>query len=517
MPTEQDFNATIQPWIEQGIPQAAFQTLRQTFLTYLKKQQEIAAQGVLGCIACFHSPAELQAFLHKASFYCTLQIPLRFQHNPVEANFFNFTGYFTLDTCLCEIIATMEALPALPLADGQASMVLASVIMNVSENLLYDQGQFPLSDDLQILMSSRARSLRNFLEHVSYCGLSAYRLELTGSDPHIGGQQTLLLQTDNQSRLVFKPRNMTAEQLLFSSVGPIPSLFQRINYHLPPAYQLTLLPVYADASTWYGTEGFLQKLASLTPQQAQDHYTKMGELLFLCTLFGCTDLHQDNLLPTANGPMILDGECSFLLYKMQERSLNSSLIMQAVNFPSNPNIFGEPALSSFTIHGSFSQKQAQDAFWDGFSQLQTLCQAPEVQEELWEFFLQVLNQQPCIRTLPFDTLELRGMVSSYYANPTAVLQYISDQIDERTQSWNLFYDSVALSEALTQGFQQGDIPIFQLLLDTDVSSTFLVNGIQVGHCNAYLDQDKIAREIFRPLIQYLLQISRDNMPKIELI
>ena len=48
MPTEQDFNATIQPWIEQGIPQAAFQTLRQTFLTYLKKQQEIAAQGVLG-------------------------------------------------------------------------------------------------------------------------------------------------------------------------------------------------------------------------------------------------------------------------------------------------------------------------------------------------------------------------------------------------------------------------------------------------------------------------------------
>ena len=191
--------------------------------------------------------------------------------------------------------------------------------------------------------------------------------------------------------------------------------------------------------------------------------------------------------------------------------------MQAVNFPSNPNIFGEPALSSFTIHGSFSQKQAQDAFWDGFSQLQTLCQAPEVQEELWEFFLQVLNQQPCIRTLPFDTLELRGMVSSYYANPTAVLQYISDQIDERTQSWDLFYDSVALSEALTQGFQQGDIPIFQLLLDTNVSSTFLVNGIQVGHCNAYLDQDKIAREIFRPLIQYLLQISRDNMPKIELI
>ena len=82
MPTEQDFNATIQPWIEQGIPQAAFRTPRQTFSPIKKTTRNCCTR----MSSLFSFSAELQAFLTRG--FPPFQIPLRFQHNPVEANFF---------------------------------------------------------------------------------------------------------------------------------------------------------------------------------------------------------------------------------------------------------------------------------------------------------------------------------------------------------------------------------------------------------------------------------------------
>ncbi|RYZ42751.1 MAG: DUF4135 domain-containing protein [Myxococcaceae bacterium] len=146
-------------------------------------------------------------------------------------------------------------------------------------------------------------------------------LKVTGSDPHRGGHRVVLLRYSDGRGVVYKPSDLTFQLMLMGdrrsyelsrthhpALAPYTeSLFAALDPELP-AIRIIAFPHSR------GEYGYMQRIEKLSviPDDAQGtYYRKLGRLIAVAALFGLTDLHEENVMATADGPFLIDAEMSF--------------------------------------------------------------------------------------------------------------------------------------------------------------------------------------------------------------
>jgi hypothetical protein len=156
-------------------------------------------------------------------------------------------------------------------------------------------------------------------------------IEVTQSDPHMGGQRVCILifnkNTDTEQKLVYKPRDIRIDSRIMNSDGEEPSLMQLANTVLASS---TPLPIYRFLPSDDGTYGYVEFLSHElsetkndfvfeTDEEAQLYYHQLGQLEALAWLIGLTDLHQGNLIVHHKQPYLTDLEIAFDPLALSER------------------------------------------------------------------------------------------------------------------------------------------------------------------------------------------------------
>ncbi|HQR45319.1 MAG TPA: type 2 lanthipeptide synthetase LanM, partial [Thermoanaerobaculia bacterium] len=118
------------------------------------------------------------------------------------------------------------------------------------------------------------------------------------SDRHNGGRRVALLAFGSGSRVLYEPRTVSGEA---GWNGLLAWLSDRGAPDAPPG--LRILP--RDGYGW-AAEAETAELPSAAA--ADDSFRRAGALLGAAWLFGARDLHMENVVATASGPVVVDGE-----------------------------------------------------------------------------------------------------------------------------------------------------------------------------------------------------------------
>ncbi len=117
------------------------------------------------------------------------------------------------------------------------------------------------------------------------------------SDLHAGGQTVKIIQT-NEARFVYKPRSLTCETQFYQLLGDLEQRGLPTTLHKPWTI---------DKQT-YGWMEYCAPLRKAVSAAAGELAQQSGALAAVWFLLGGTDLHQDNLLFTTQGVVIVDCE-----------------------------------------------------------------------------------------------------------------------------------------------------------------------------------------------------------------
>ena len=118
------------------------------------------------------------------------------------------------------------------------------------------------------------------------------------SDPHRGRRTVVVLSTSSGARVVYKPRSLRSEAawssllrwLDMNDAPPVPS------------------PIAIVDRGEYGWAEFVDYVPCAGTTEARAHYHGAGALLALVHVLRGVDCHADNVIPTAQGPVLVDTE-----------------------------------------------------------------------------------------------------------------------------------------------------------------------------------------------------------------
>ena len=126
--------------------------------------------------------------------------------------------------------------------------------------------------------------------------LAVWSVEFSG-DRHSGGQTVAILTFEDGHRLVYKPRDCNSFALYRDFLGVIaPEMHTEARLYVP---KFLIRPGYG----WI--EFIHHAPASVAPQS---HLRKLGALLAVAYVLGASDLHLENVIASARGPILVDLE-----------------------------------------------------------------------------------------------------------------------------------------------------------------------------------------------------------------
>lgn len=113
-------------------------------------------------------------------------------------------------------------------------------------------------------------------------------------DPHNGGQRASEVEFVDGKKLMYKPRGAGPEQLF----GDILALTKPDQHNIA-------IPRFVDRGSYHWQE-CVEPTLHLPP----GYYEDLGALLAIAYYTASMDLHFENIIPTANGPVAVDMECT---------------------------------------------------------------------------------------------------------------------------------------------------------------------------------------------------------------
>lgn len=531
-PTQEEFQNSLKFWTDLMVPMTLFKSIQKQFSLNLTKDPTCAS-GYLISIdpQVFSSDGETNAekmisYLTNFEAFLGLKVPLHWYPGGcnwgfAEFSFYQLAGHFTDPGLVGLLIQALQELLKVPQIAPYAGKALATAIMNGARNLLLDdvcgEEHLPV---IHSLIVRRMLAVTQFL--TSLCPLtelSEYHWVPAASDPHCGGKQAVFLLAQGAGSslghdLVLKPHSLAAENAVLSPSG---GLIDLVNHSILTRYGLaddslpTLqFPCVTQAlpqGGFFGLEHLVQKVSQMDLRQASHYFVQMGRLLFLAKLWGMSDLHQDNVMPTQNGPLIVDGECVFDRSVIRSRNLNATLMRDSILRAKN--IFFEESISGFSIDGEYSnQRLAHDVRY-GFQQMQQVFHQPQFAQQMQQVLLAMLERQPTIRIVPVSTSDLTQNLISFHQG------YASEIVDRILSSLPYSHQALCLDDqmarrSLENAFSQGDIPIFQIQVTPGRLSPFLINGQEVGKSAAYLEPQAFLHD-FQENLQWLLGLEQKDI------
>ena len=118
------------------------------------------------------------------------------------------------------------------------------------------------------------------------------------SDPHHGRRRVMRLQFASGLTLIYKPRDVAIERGWNTCLSWIA---RNGLSSAPPALRVL-------ARGGYGWMAYAAHAPMTSIDQVHDYYRRAGALLCLTWIFGARDLHAENIVATAHGPIVVDAE-----------------------------------------------------------------------------------------------------------------------------------------------------------------------------------------------------------------
>lgn len=157
----------------------------------------------------------------------------------------------------------------------------------------------------------------------------------TGSDPHNEGRHALYLvdKKSGQKTSVYKAHDLHADAAIIGKNG----MFDQINGLIGDAFAAKCSElglnigegsnkafVTMDIDIANHTEPFMKKVDKMSHENAKLYFFRAGMLKVISKAMAILDLHQDNIMATSTGPLIIDAEVDFFDYSDEnlERALS---------------------------------------------------------------------------------------------------------------------------------------------------------------------------------------------------
>ena len=116
------------------------------------------------------------------------------------------------------------------------------------------------------------------------------------SDPHNFGHSVQILTFEDQTKLVYKPKDLRLDVAWHD-------LIERFNANSPP---VALKPVKTLARSEYGWTEFIEHTSCESEQDIEVFYRRAGAWLAVFHLFASTDMHFENILAQGAHPVPID-------------------------------------------------------------------------------------------------------------------------------------------------------------------------------------------------------------------
>lgn len=120
----------------------------------------------------------------------------------------------------------------------------------------------------------------------------------SGSDLHNAGHSVQILQFDDGSKLVYKPKDLRVDRAWFNLVA-------FLNREEIP---IKLRAAKSIAYDGYGWTEFIEHTSCSDKTQIQDFYRNSGALLSLLHMLASTDMHHENIIASGSNPVVIDLE-----------------------------------------------------------------------------------------------------------------------------------------------------------------------------------------------------------------
>ena len=345
-----------------------------------------------------------------------------------------------------------------------------------------------------------------------------YWIRSTGSDPHYKGQHALFLvnkknqkgyrHNDSKKKgkiaKVYKPHDLSADAAVIGEQG----IFHNINKKLEDEKILdgTIIKGENALATMcidveHHTEEFVTKKSKMTKEEAQKYFFRMGILKAITDVLAIIDLHCDNIMPTKNGPMIIDAEINFFHYgenSSLEGGSVSPLTCSDVNGRSPNSLFnvGESEQDNVTSTEVFNADQSdyKAKYKDGYRLMKGVLK--KKLDEFANIFVSQLkgenfNGGNKIRILPLATQKFAiylDRVVNRNEDIYDIARELTDAIQKNFNSQNIkFLDSRKVKVNLNN--EELENKILETLTDGTIPAMYAdMNGY------IYLD-DKIVGEV----------------------
>ncbi|MDO5602204.1 MAG: DUF4135 domain-containing protein [Oscillospiraceae bacterium] len=464
------------------------------------------SRGVLQFLKALDSQLTVPAYMHmipELTELCYEQKQTGLNKTYYKIFFFEILSYAFNNDQILQILADLNhCFPLVPVKHHGALLKSMCVMVNFPLFSVEQPASFAA------VMSRRLHNVADFLiRSHALSSLSNLGLIPSGSDPHMDGQQALFLATDSSqdpTPFLYKPRSMHPDFAVTRALTLANDTALALHAAGSPC-SFAPLPVPA-VSVNSRMVTFISRCDTFASPQVDLYYTQMGELICLAHFFGITDLHQDNLLPAAEGPQIADAECAFDQTVMNDQNWDATYMDHALfDFAAPEGI----ANAVFNIDGKglsiehFREYAAQ--ILAGYDAALEVCTAmvstslPMLQD--------IVNTIDQIRVVPYSTLLLKEDFYSFFAfNAFLTPQAFTGESDfaraTAALQGNCTISGIptlsipALCGAMNSSYQNGDLPYFSLrrsplTKDVPVAQAFLPANTSAGYL--YCDYTLVGR------------------------
>lgn len=301
-------------------------------------------------------------------------------------------------------------------------------------------------------------------------GEGGFTMFPTSGDEHMGGFRPYYV-TEPDRQWVYKPRDMRVDFYVLEMIRFSNTIFPG-ELKLPAAE----IRLSEDHTGWMQ---FVEHVQDMTEDRAALYFRKLGALFCLAKLLGITDLHEENIMATAEGPVIIDAECAFLSSIVEAEDF-SDLLFGKIIHVFNDEIFCD---ATFRADGQIPKFYEQSAsFLEGY-RIAAECFMNHM-DALLAKYMEILGQPFLIRLVPVQTADFYGDIYTYYTDSLYRLQKLSGRkesilsaLEPVLRRAHLFsdpepgtlkavergeLDPEILERSLANDFYHGQIPLLRL-------------------------------------------------------
>ena len=169
--------------------------------------------------------------------------------------------------------------------------VLLRLIATITRQWIDTSREFVLRLDADLATIRRA---------ILHSGADSRVAKIEGdlSDPHNGGHSVQIVSFEDDSRVVYKPKDLRLDAAWYA-------LVERLNQAKPP---LELKAVRAISRDGYGWTEFIDHAGCADQEGCKRFFRRAGAWLALFHCFAATDMHQENMIAAGEHPVPIDLE-----------------------------------------------------------------------------------------------------------------------------------------------------------------------------------------------------------------